>query len=62
MILAVFTTTTNIFGHIRRPLYLIEYFQIIEYLRKSLENNIMKIYENQLFDSNIFQTKALAII
>jgi hypothetical protein len=50
------------FGHIQRYLYLIEYLQIIEYLRKSLEHNIMKIYENSFVDGNIFQTKALAII
>ena len=28
---------------------MIEYFQIIEYLRKSMKNNIMKNYENPLF-------------
>ena len=39
---------------------MIEYFQIIEYLRKSITNNIMKIYENPLFDSNVFQTIVLA--
>ena len=41
---------------------MIEYFQIIEYLRKSMKNNIMKIYENLLFDSNMVQIIALAII
>ena len=41
---------------------MIKYFQIIEYLRKSMKNNIMKLYEYHLFDSNIFQTVALAII
>ena len=40
---------------------MIEYFQIIEYLRKSMKNNIMKIYENHLFDSNVFQTVALKL-
>ena len=50
------------FGLIPRSFYRIEYFQIIEYFRKSMSNDTMKIHENPLFDSNIFQTKALAII
>ena len=33
---------------------MIKYFQIIEYLRKSMKNNIMKIYEYSLFDSDSF--------
>jgi hypothetical protein len=39
-----------------------EYFLIIDYLRPSMKNNIMKIYKNHLFKSNIFQTEALATI
>ena len=37
-------------------------FQINAYLRKSMKTNMMQIYENPLFDSNISQTKAFAII
>ena len=39
---------------------MIEYIQIIEFERKPMKNNIMKIYDNYLFD--IFQTVALANI
>ena len=39
-----------------------EVFQIIEYLTKSMRNNIDKINKNALIDSKIFKTKALAII
>ena len=40
-----------------------EYLLIIEYVRKSMRNNIIKIYKkNPSFKSNIFQTEALAII
>ena len=37
------------------------YFQINGYLGKSMKTNTMQIYENPFFDSNIFQTKALAL-
>ena len=47
--------------HSEVPLY-DRIFINIDYIRKSMKSNIIKIYENHLFDSNIFQTIALIII
>ena len=55
-ILRRFLQQQNILGHFRRSLYMTEYFLIIEYVRKSMRNNIMKIYQKPLFITNILKT------
>ena len=59
-----FTKQKYFWTHLEVPGYdiMTVYFQIDYYLRKSITNNVMKIYENPVFDSNIFQTEPLVLI